>query len=269
MSIEAPNKPPQAKQVPAERTYHGDTVTDEYAWLADRADPDTIAYLEAENAYTEAATAALAPLADQIFAEIKARTQESDLVALTGRSKGGGWHYGHARSRASSTAVHCRRAVRARARSSRRSPRTASRWTARRCCSTATRSRPGTTSSPSARAFRTSPGPERWLAYFHPDFSGNERFTIRIKDLATGQLLPDEIPNTYAGCAWSLDGSVLFYTTVDDAWRPYRVWRHHIGTPAAQDTIVFEEPDERFHVYIYLTRSERYLLIKAASVLTT
>ena len=56
---------------------------------------------------------------------------------------------------------------------------------------------------------------------------------------------------------------------MDDAWRPYRVWRHHIGTAAAQDTIVFEEPDERFHVYVYLTRSERYLLIKSASVLTT
>src|ERR1700684_2330957 len=91
MSIEAPNKPPQAKQVPAERTYHGDMVTDEYAWLADRADPDTIAYLEAENAYTEAATAALAPLADQIFAEIKARTQESDLSVPV--RKGGWWHY--------------------------------------------------------------------------------------------------------------------------------------------------------------------------------
>ena len=61
----------------------------------------------------------------------------------------------------------------------------------------------------------------------------------------------------------------LFYVTVDDAWRPYRVWRHRIGTPVEQDTIVFEEPDERFHVYVSLTRSERYLLIKSASVLTT
>ena len=116
-------------------------------------------------------------------------------------------------------------------------------------------------------AFRLSPD-QRWLAY-STDVLGNERFTIKIMDLASGDTLPDEIPDTYAGCAWSLDGSALFYVTVDDAWRPYRVWRHRVGTPVEQDTIVFEEPDERFHVYVSLTRSERYLLIKSASVLTT
>ena len=114
---------------------------------------------------------------------------------------------------------------------------------------------------------RTSPD-QRRLAY-STDFAGNERFTLRIKDLATGATLPDEIPDTYAGCAWSLDGSTVFYTTVDDAWRPYRVWRHRIGTPATEDTMVFEEPDERFHVYVGLTRSESYLMIKSASMLTS
>ena len=261
MSTEATNTP-QAKQVPSERTHHGDTVIDEYAWLADRDDPDTIAYLEAENAFTEAATVALAPLRDEIFAEIKARTQESDLSVPA--RKGGWWHYART-VEGEQYAVHCRRAVQA----------------GEVIPPIAADGRPldgeevlldGNKVAAghdffSLGALRTSPD-QRWLAY-STDFSGNERFTIRIRDLATGELLPDEIPNTYAGCAWSLDGSVLFYTTVDDAWRPYRVWRHRIGTPAAQDTIVFEEPDERFHVYVYLTRSEGYLLIKSASVLTT
>jgi oligopeptidase B len=113
------------------------------------------------------------------------------------------------------------------------------------------------------------PSPDqRWLAY-STDFTGNERFTIQIKDLATGTVAPDEIPDTYAGCAWSVDGSTLFYVTVDAAWRPYRVWRHKVGTDAGQDTVVFEEHDERFHVYVGLTRSERYLLIRSASVLTS
>jgi oligopeptidase B len=116
-------------------------------------------------------------------------------------------------------------------------------------------------------AFRSS-SDQRRLAY-STDFSGNERFTIRIKDLETGQMLPDEIPDTFAGCAWSRDASTLFYVTVDAAWRPYRVWRHRVGTPAEQDTMVFTEPDERFHVYVGLTRSERFVLIKSASVLTT
>ncbi len=255
-------QPPQPKQIPSPRTFHGDTVIDEYAWLADKDDPDTIDYLVAENAYTEAATARLAPLRDQIFAEIKARTQESDLSVPV--RKGGWWHYSRT-VEGQQYAVHCRRAV-----------------------------RPGEVIPPIAEsgqpldgeevlldgnelaqghdffslgAFRTSPD-QRWLAY-STDFAGNERFTLRIKDLATGATLPDEIPDTYAGCAWSLDGSTVFYTTVDDAWRPYRVWRHRIGTAAAADAMVFKEPDERFHVYVSLTRSESYLMIKSASVLTS
>ena len=258
MSIE----PPEAKQIPSPRTFHGDTVIDEYAWLADKGDPDTIDYLRAENAYTDAATAHLAPLREQIFTEIKARTQESDLSVPV--RKGGWWHYSRT-VEGKQYAVHCRRAV-----------------------------RPGEVIPPipadgkpldgeeelldgnelavghdffSLGTFRTSPD-QRWLAY-STDFAGNERFTLRIKDLATGAMLPDEIPDTFAGCAWSLDGSTVFYTTVDDAWRPYRVWRHRIGTSAEADTMVFEEPDERFHVYVSLTRSESYLMIKSASVLTS
>jgi oligopeptidase B len=258
MSIE----PPRAKQIPSPRTFHGDTVIDEYAWLADSGNPDTIGYLKAENAYTEAVTAHLAPLRQQIFQEIKARTQESDLSVPV--RKGGWWHYSRT-VEDQQYAVHCRRAV-----------------------------RPGEVIPPipadgkpldgeevlldgnelalghdffSLGALRTSPD-QRWLAY-STDFAGDERFTLRIKDLATGVTLADEIPDTYAGCAWSLDGSTVFYMTVDDAWRPYRVWRHRIGTPAGQDIMVFEEPDERFHVHVGLTRSESYLTIRSASVLTS
>jgi oligopeptidase B len=255
-------EPPAAKQVPHQRTFHGDTVTDEYAWLADKSDPDTIAYLAAENAFTEAATAGLAGLRDQVFEEIKARTQESDLSVPV--RKGGWWHYART-VEGQQYAVHSRRAV-----------------------------RPGEVVPPMAAdgqpldgeevlldsnslaaghdffslgTFRLSPD-QRWLAY-STDVVGNERFTLKIMDLVSDETLPDEIPGTYAGCAWSADGSALFYVTVDDAWRPYRVWRHRVGTPVEQDTVVFEEPDERFHVYVSLTRSERYLLIESASVLTT
>src|SRR5436853_7853673 len=83
-------EPPEAKKIPSPRTFHGDTVVDEYAWLADKGDPDTIGYLRAENAYTDALTAHLAPLREQIFEEIKARTQESDLSVPVRR--GGWWH---------------------------------------------------------------------------------------------------------------------------------------------------------------------------------
>ena len=145
-------------------------------------------------------------------------------------------------------------------------PGTGGRWTARRSCSTGT-SWPGDGQFFSLGAFSVSPD-GRLLAY-STDFAGSERFTLRVRDLVSGETAPDEIPGTFYGGAWSADGSALFYVTVDEAWRPYRVWRHLIGTPAADDVVVFEEPDERFWVGVRLTRSERFLVIAASSKLTS
>jgi oligopeptidase B len=100
------------------------------------------------------------------------------------------------------------------------------------------------------------------------DYAGDERFDLRIKNLTTGEVLPDLIPGVHAGSAWSRDASVLFYTRVDDAWRPYQVWRHVVGTPTEDDGLVHEEPDEHFFLDVSLTRSERFVLIGAASKIT-
>jgi oligopeptidase B len=254
--------PPSAKRVPSQRSHHGDTVVDEYAWLTDSKDPETIAYLEAENAYTESMTAGLADLRSAIFGEIKARTQETDLSVPV--RKGRYWRYSRT-VEGQQYALHCRRAV-----------------------------HPGEVTPPvpedgkpldgeevlldgnllaegqgyfSLGAYSVSPD-DALLAY-STDFSGDERYTLRIKNLATGEVLPDEVPNTYYGCAWSLDGTALFYVTVDDAWRPCRVWRHTVGTTADADVLVLEEADERFWVSIGLSRSERYIAIRTASVLTS
>src|SRR6266496_3403614 len=110
VSAEACNEAaPVARRIPTERTHHGDTFTDDYAWLADKNNQETVAYLEAENAYTEAVTAGQAALRDAIFGEIKARTQETDLSVPT--RKGNWWYY--ARTMAGKQyAVHCRREVR-------------------------------------------------------------------------------------------------------------------------------------------------------------
>ncbi|MFI7519114.1 S9 family peptidase [Micromonospora globbae] len=254
--------PPVAKRVPAERTHHGDTVVDEYAWLATKDDPDTIAYLTAENEYTEARTAHLAPLRERLFEEIRRRTQETDLSVPT--RKGGYWYYTRT-VEGQQYGVHCRRAV-----------------------------RDGETEPPASAdgapldgeevlldgnvladghdffalgAFDVSPD-GRWLAY-STDFSGDERFTLRVKDLTTGELLPDEVPGTFYGTAWSADASVLFYVTVDEAWRPYRVWRHVIGSPSAEDVVVHQEDDERFWVGVELTRSEKFIVIDIHSKITS
>jgi oligopeptidase B len=259
--------PPAAARIPSERAHHGDTVIDEYAWLADKQNPETIAFLEAENAYTEAMTAGQAALRSELFGEIKARTQETDLSVPT--RKGGWWYYSRT-VEGKQYALHCRRPVRPDALlgKTREPPLTAD-------------GGPldgeevlldgnelaGDGQFFSLGAFSVSPD-GRQLAY-STDFAGSERFTLRVKDLLSGETAPDEIPGTFYGGAWSADGTALCYVTVDEAWRPYRVWRHHIGTPAADDVVVFEEPDERFWVGVRLARSERFLIISASSKLTS
>ncbi|SNY67826.1 oligopeptidase B [Paractinoplanes atraurantiacus] len=260
VTTQTPDSPPSVRQVAHERTFHGDTVTDEYAWLADKENPETVAYLEAENAWTDGATAHLAGLRDTLFSEIKSRTKETDLTVPS--RKGGFWYYTRT-VEGQQYGIHCRVAV-----------------------------RPGETDPPSAEGpvpgeevlldgnalaegkdffalgtFDVSPDGTR-LAY-STDFEGDERFTLKIKDLRTGEVFPDEVPDTSYGTAWSADGSVLFYITVDEAWRPYRVWRHTVGRAAADDVVIFEEPDERFWVGVDLTRSEKFIIVEAGSKITS
>jgi len=188
-------EPPAARRIPSTRTHHGDTVIDEYAWLADKDDPETLRYLEAENAHTAAMTAGRAGLRDDIFAEIKGRTQETDLSVPV--RKDGWWYYSRTVA-GQQYPVNCRRAV-----------------------------QPGEEAPPvtgdgapppgeeilldqnevagdspflSLGAFSVSPD-GRLLAY-STDFTGDERFTMRIKDLVTGETAADEIPGTFYGCAW-------------------------------------------------------------------
>ncbi len=257
-----PPQPPQAKQVPTERTHHGDTFIDEYAWLADKQSRDTIAFLEAQNAYTEATTAGQAGLRDAIFAEIKGRTKETDLSVPS--RKRSWWYYSRTVEGQQYT-VHCRRAVRG---DDERPPMTedGSPLDGEEILLDGNQLA-GDKPYFSLGAFSVSPDGSK-LAY-STDYAGDERYTMRFKDLVTGEIAADEIPGTYYGAAWSKDGSALFYVTVDDAWRPYRIWRHLIGAPVAEDELVFEETDERFFAWVWLTRSERYLVISTSSKLTS
>jgi oligopeptidase B len=253
--------PPAARRVPSERTFHGDTFVDDYAWLGDKDDPATIAFLTAQNAYTDAMTAGQAGLREAIFGEIKARTQETDLTVPSRR---GGWWYYTRTVEGKQYSVHCRRAVRP---EDPGPPMTEGEPLDGEQVILDGNELAGDAAFFSLGAFSVSPD-GRLLAY-STDFAGSERFTLRIKNLETGQTAPDEIPDTFYGAAWSADGSALFYLTVDNAWRPYRVWRHLTGMPAADDVLVFEEPDERFRVGIRLSRSERYLILTADSTLTS
>ncbi|WP_308128560.1 S9 family peptidase [Rhodococcoides kroppenstedtii] len=258
-----PLQPPIAATVPTERRHHGDVVVDPYEWLRDKSDPEVIAYLEAENAYTEAQTAHLQPLRDAVFEEIKSRTKETDLSVPTRR--GDWWYYGRT-AEGKSYGVQCRCPVTA-----------LDDW-----------------NPPVLEVGVDIPGEEvvldsNVLAEGHDFFSlgafaltrdgsllaysedttGDERYTLRIKDLRTGDLLPDVIEGAAPGATWSGDREFLFYQTVDESWRPDRVWRHRVGTPTSEDVVVFHEPDEAFWVSFGATRSEKYLLISVGSKITT
>ncbi len=255
-------RPPEVRRVPSERIHHGDTFVDEFAWLADKENPDTIAYLEAQNAYTEALTAGQAGLRATIFDEIKARTKETDLSVPS--RKGGWWYYGRTEE-GKQYSVQCRREVLP---SDARPPMTEDGGPLEdEEILLDLNQVAGDSQFFSLGTFDVSPDGSQ-LAY-STDFEGSERFTVRFKNLASGEVAADEIPGAFYGSAWSADGSALFYVTVDEAWRPNRVWRHLIGTPAASDVVVFEEKDEKFWVGVGLTRSERYLIISSSSKLTS
>ena len=255
-------QPPAAKRVPSERTHHGDTFVDDYAWLTAKDDQETIAFLAAQNRYTEAITAGQEGLRDAIFTEIKARTKETDLSVPT--RKGGWWYYART-IEGKQYAVHCRRAVRpddaGPPMSADGSPLDGEEILVDG------NELAGDNPFFSIGAFDISPDGN--LLAYSTDLDGDERYTMRFKDLRTGEVAPDEIPDTYYGSAWSADASALFYITVDEAWRPYRVWRHIVGTPASEDVIVFEESDAKFGVGVGLSRSERYVMIGSSSKLTS
>ncbi|MET0813307.1 MAG: oligopeptidase B, partial [Microbacterium sp.] len=254
---------PVAAARPVVRTHHGDEFEDRYEWLRAKEDAEVIAHLEAENAYTRERTAHLEPLREKIFGEIKGRTLETDLSVPSRR---GQWWYYSRTVDGRQYGIQCRAPL--------ASP---DDWTPP--------SLSPDTEVPgeqilldgnveaegheffSLGSFEVSNDADRML--YGVDVAGDERYTIRVRDLVTGENLADEIPDTFAGASFSPDGRFIVYTTVDDAWRPDTVWLHEIGTPVDADEKLFHEPDERFWVGAGFTRSDRYLVIGLGSSITS
>ncbi|MET8861919.1 S9 family peptidase [Nonomuraea sp. NPDC004580] len=252
------NTPPVAKKIPTERTHHGDIVIDEYAWLSNKDDPDTTAYLEAENDFLKKETAHLADLQEQVFQEIKGRTQETDLSVP---SRKGSWWYFSRTEEGKQYPVSCRVPA-----DSETPPEitTGERLDQEQVVLDGNEL---AGDSPFFSVGTSAVSPDGKMLAFSTDFTGNERFTLKFKNLETGEILPDEVTDIFYGGAWSADASAFFYTRVDDAWRPYQVYRHTLGTQ--EDVLVYEESDERYWVGIGLTRSEQYLVLGAGSKITS
>ena len=250
--------PPVAARKPVERKHHGDVFVDEYEWLRDKTDDEVLDYLRAENEYTKARTADQESLREAIFGEISERTQQTDLTVPVRRGRY--WYYTRT-VEGLQYGIHCR--VEA---TSDEPPSTDSAPDGEQVLLD------GNAEAGESEFFALGtfdPSPDGRLLAYSVDLTGDERFTMRVKELGTGDLLADEIPLVHYGSAWSADASTIFYLTVDDAWRPHRVHRHRLGTPVADDVLVLEEPDERYWVDVSLTRNERAVQIHLASKLTS
>ena len=255
--------PPVAERRPFVREHHGNAFPDSYEWLRAKEDAEVVAHLEAENAYTAARTAHLRGLRETVFQEIKGRTLETDLSVP---SRQGAWWYYSRTVEGSQYAIHCRAPL--------ASP---DDWTPPELVPGAEVPGEQVLLDGNAEAegqeffslgtFDVSSDGSRLL--YGIDNEGDERYTLRVRDLATGETLPDVIPGTFAGASLSPDGRFVVYTTVDDAWRPDTVWLHELGTAVAEDVTLFQEPDERYWVDAGFTRSERYLVIGVGSSITS
>ncbi|PZU39243.1 MAG: oligopeptidase B, partial [Arsenicicoccus sp.] len=245
--------PPRAAHVDVVRSHHGEDVTDPYEWLRDKTDPQVIAHLEAENAYTEARTGHLDELRERIFTEIKDRVQQTDLsVPVRHRD----WWYYTRTIEGEQYAVHGRVAVGESPERPELDPGAAPEGEEVLLDGNA---EARGEEFFSLGAFDVTPAGDR-LAYA-VDTTGDERFDLRVKDLATGEVVDDAVRGIGYGTAWSADGQHLFYTRVDDAWRPHQIWRHEVGADAETDVLVHEEDDERFWMGVGTSRDDRHVII--------
>jgi oligopeptidase B len=243
--VDAEPVPPAARVERRVHTLHGETRIDEYFWLRDRSDPEVIAYLEAENRYTGAVMRHTEALQEQLYQEMRGRIKETDLSVpervddyfYYTRTEAGGQY-----------PIFCRRR--------------------------------GSLDAPEEVLLDQNPlaadhayfklgvrevSPDHRLLAYSVDISGAEAFTLYVKDLTTGRLLAESIGNTSLGVTWANDSRTLFYTLLDHAHRPCRLYRHTIGSSPTTDVLVYFEPDESFFLDINRTRSRRYLLLDITS----
>jgi oligopeptidase B len=241
--------PPVAGVRPQVLEAHGERRVDPYYWLRDRADPEVTAYLDAENAYAQAVMAPAADLQERLYQEIVGRVQESDTSAPTLFK--GWWTYTRT-VEGLDYEIYCRRR--------------------------------GSMDAPEevyldgnelARGHEyfdvgyVERSPDEKLVAYAVDSNGAELHELRFREMETGRELADVVSGVYYGAAWAADSSTFFYVRPDKAMRPFQVWRHRLGTAAADDALIFQEDDERFEVGLEASKSERFIFISTASQVTS
>ena len=241
--------PPVARVVPKKLEAHGDVRVDNYYWLNQRDNPEVIAYLEAENVYTETVMARTEALQEALFEEIKGRIKQTDLSVPF---KQDDYFYYYKTEEGKDYPIYARKK--------------------------------GSLEAPEeimldvneiaeGRRFTSVPRPSvssgQDIMAFAADTVGRRIYDIRFKNLETGELLEDEIPAVTSNMAWANDNKTLFYTRQDPVTlRRYQIYRHVLGTGSAEDELVYEEKDEEFSCFVRKTKSERYIIIGCSQTLS-
>ncbi len=242
-------RPPLAAQRPTLLTKHGDSRSDSYFWLRQKANPEVIAYLQAENAYADAVMAPMAALQERLYQEIVSRVQQTDTSAPAFFK--GYWHYVRT-VEGLDYEIYCRR----------KGSMEASEEV----------ELDGNELAAGHDYFEVGfveRSPDENILAYAVDLTGDELHEVRFRDLSSGHDLEDVLSDVYYGSAWSADSRTFFYVRPDKAMRPYQVWRHALGTPVDKDVVVLQEDDERFELSVELTKSERYIIFTSSSQVTS
>ncbi|MBT1164327.1 S9 family peptidase [Bifidobacterium felsineum] len=264
-------KPPVAKREPKRREFHGDVFIDNYEWMRDKESTEVQDYVAAQNKYCEARMAHLAGLRGTLFEELKAHVEETDMSVPTRINDY--WYFTRTQQ-GKQYGVQCRIPVRGE-----------DDWDPPEVDP---QGAPGSMSGEQVvfDANAESEGHDffrlggldlshdgRWMLY-GVDVTGDERYDFRIRDLdaTLDQGWPVELPELFkgiGGACFTPDGQWVFWTEVDDSWRPCAIWRHHVGTPVESDVCVYREADERFWVGAGISFDERSIVIGTGSKTTT
>ena len=244
-------EPPIARKETVSSSWHGIEISDDYHWLrADNwqeamRDPSALPadirqHLEAENAYTKAVMADTEELQEKLFTEMKARIKEDDSTVP---SPDGPWSYYTSFVTGGQYPLLCRK------------PRNGDGEAVLLDGNLEAKDHAYWQIGGAAHS------PDHKLLAYGTDTNGSEYYTIRVRDLETGEDLADEIPNTSGGVVWVKDSRTFYYMRLDDNHRPLFVYRHVLGTPVESDELVYEEKDSGFYAHIGETQSGDYILI--------
>lgn len=240
--------PPHASSHPVRTVIHGDTLVDPWAWLRERENPAVIDYLEAENKYTAQQMKSTETLQEQIYQEIIGRMQETDLSVPV---RNGEYLYYSRTVKGLQYAIHCRKK---------------GSMDAEEEVLIDENELAAGHEYFALGAFSLSID-QNLLAYT-VDTEGNERYTLQILDLRSGQLYPEQIPDV-DDLTWAADHRTIFYTTIDQAQRADRLHRHRLGTSPTEDVNVYHETDERFSVSVSRSADRRFIFLEINSNVTS